>query len=68
MSKQPKFKSGDILKYTNPIDGKTSTVILTIRWDKPKSGRIAWKYKVYPNGTEEYAAPEDEFSAINDLE
>jgi hypothetical protein len=65
MLKNPKYKSGDILKYTNPINGESGIVILTIRWDKPNSGRIAWKYKVYPNGSVEYAAPEEEFSIIN---
>jgi hypothetical protein len=57
MSKQPKYKTGDILKYTNPIIS---------RWDKTSDQRVAWKYKLYPNGTTEYAAPEEELSIIEE--
>ncbi len=65
MSKNPKYKSGDILKYTNSINGEYCNVILTIRWDRTPEQRVAWKYKVYPNGDVEYAAPEEEFSIID---
>lgn len=67
MSKQPKYKIGDILKYTNPISGESGTVILISRWDKTTDQRVAWKYKSYPNGTTEYAAPEEELSIIEEF-
>ena len=66
MSKQPKYKTGDILKYTNPISGESGTVIIISRWDKTSDQRVAWKYKLYPNGTTEYATPEEELSIIEE--
>lgn len=68
MSKQttvnPKYKSGDILKFTNSISKNESVVILISRWDKKPHQRIAWLCKAYPDGESEFAIPEDELSYI----
>ena len=65
ITKNPKFNSDDILKYTNPITNQSFTVILTIRWDITSSQDVAWYYRSYPDGTDEFAAPETEFSVID---
>ena len=63
--KVPKYKEGDILKYTNPISKDETTVILIRRYDIKPYQNIAWWYKQYPNGIKEFGAPENEFSIIN---
>lgn len=63
--KVPKYQEGNILKYTNPISKNESIVILIRRYDIKPHQRVAWWYKDYPNGVEEYGAPENEFSTID---
>ena len=60
--KLPKYKEGDILKYTNPISKNESMVTITRRYDIKPFQRVAWYYKSFPDGIEEYGAPENEFS------
>lgn len=66
--KNPIYKSGDILRYTNPISKKESIVILVRRYDIKPQHRVAWWYKEHPNGTKELGAPEEEFSPIDSEE
>ena len=63
--KVPKFKGGDVLKYTNPISKTESVVILLRRYDIKPQHRIAWWYRSYPNGLEEFGAPEEEFCKLD---
>lgn len=60
--KVPKYKEGDVLKYTNPISKKESIVTITRRYDIKPFQRVAWYYKSFPDGIEQYGAPENEFS------
>lgn len=64
-AKVPKYKQGDILKYTNPNSKKESTVILLRRYDIKPEHRVAWWYKSYPDGSDEFGAPEEEFSELS---
>lgn len=63
--KVPKYKEGDILKLVNPKSKSETTVILTSRWDRTPSQRIAWKYKAYPSGEEEFAISESDLFPID---
>ncbi|MGR3792030.1 hypothetical protein ACUXZJ_14375 [Flavobacterium sp. TN-1] len=65
ITKEPKYKQGDVLKYTNPISKEQDTVILLRRYDTKPQHRIAWWYTSYPNGSAELGAPEEEFSRID---
>lgn len=62
--KVPKYQEGDILKYINPISKNENIVILTKRYDLKPFQRVAWWYKQYPNGIEEFGAPESELFPI----
>ena len=50
--KVPKYKEGDVLKYTNPISKKESIVTITRRYDIKPFQRVAWYYKSFPDGIE----------------
>jgi hypothetical protein len=63
--KVPKYQEGDILKIINPNSKLETTVILISRWDRTPAQRIAWLYKAYPDGGDEFAIPESELFPIN---
>ena len=65
--KVPIYKAGDILMYTNPLTKDKFTAILLRRYDLLERQRISWWYKSYPDGVEEFGAPEEEFSFIENI-
>ncbi len=63
--KVPKYKEGNILKLINPKTKSETKVILISRWDRTPSQRIAWLYKAYPNGEDEFAISESDLFPID---
>ena len=63
--KVPKYKEGDILKLVNHKTKSETTVILISRWDRTPSQRIAWLYRAYPDGEEEFAISESDLFPID---
>lgn len=65
VEKIPKFKSGDIVTYTDSASGKSCLVILETRQDNNKTNDISWWAFDYPSELKKYAIPERELSPTN---
>ena len=65
ITKVPKYKMNDILKWINPTTKDEYTVILDERHDNNRTSDISWWAYAYPEKGKRFALPERELFPIN---